>query len=297
MAKQSTELSLDVLKLIDYLSYKNRDSFSIDKITLLVIMYVYSYERPIFDLINILNEYPHLENKKSIVENFYKLIEIGFLEVKSSTNINLCFATKDLPNKLSILFEDNNIEGMLIDARKNQENDSCAIFLGSVSNNNYISLINRFLYAQDEICLTFLNTEAYPDMVDVLKRRAFDGIKIRILLANKSIVEKYRKSYQYNVKNWVDIFDGNKNVEIRTYKRIKDLELCSSVIFDKSILRLVVFDPLKEKSSLGTLIEFHKKSSDLNIISMFYDKYNETWDRAEKINESKFTRIVKSKIV
>lgn len=295
MAKPSTSFSLEVIKLIDYIISKNNDCYSLPRATLLTVMYVYSYERPVLDLIHILSEYPNLGSKDELGKNIDYYIEKKYLVLKRLNHIMVCTTNSNLPEMISNDLNDANIQLLMEKSREIQDHNLCAEMLGSVSNKNYTSYINRLCSAQEEICLPLLNTAPYEDLIEALKDRADAGVKIKILFADKKISTQIRMTVSM-LNEWQRIFNGFKNVEIRIFHNIEDTILCSSILIDNSILRLVAFDPFRQKSSNGTLIEYYKCNYNINIISMFKERFAEAWHNAARSNQSKFQQIFSFKI-
>ncbi len=78
---------------------------------------------------------------------------------------------------------------------------------------------------------------------------------------------------------------------IRKYYNVEGAIIYSSMIIDRTLCRICVFDPEREKSSNGTIIEISKLGYNLNLIDIMLDTFNSIWLEAVPINSNIVLRL------
>ena len=271
---------------------------------LLVIMSTNKYIRTAKDLANILSEYPGIGSKESALHLIKECEKNGLLKAKDAKyglgdeqyyyQDNECFELfiEPFPNK---------IKAMIKECRKNYSSTLCVNVLGLLSGKETDEYINVSFHtllneAQKEILLPMLNTAANDSVIKILKNRASLGVSIKILLPDyERVVKKIRTAKSDSTKKWIEALSGIKNIEIRRYYKVEDSSIYSSVIIDKTICRICVFDSKREKSSNGTLIEVKKSGYDLNLTEMMIDRFNEIWFHSVPVDSSLIGRMLRTK--
>jgi hypothetical protein len=83
------------------------------------------------------------------------------------------------------------------------------------------------------------------------------------------------------IRQWKAITKRSKNVKLRLTGETHDLLLATSLSIDGRVLRVAVYDFLKERSKEGVLVEFSSNDGKpLNIIQFFEDSFKSAWDAA-----------------
>ncbi len=270
------------------------------KTRLLVLMSTNNYIRTVDDLAGILCEYPGMPNQKELTVCINSCIQEGLLKKCVILGISFCQQdAKCLQQFLNILPE--KIQIRIRNCRASYQESECVRVLGLLSGGSmggYInaSFLQRLQDARTEILLPMLNTSPNKNVIDILKERAKAGINIKILLPDyKSVVTKIRRGKEDVTYGWIESLNNIPNIEIRIYNHVEDAAIYSSVIIDRSICRICVFDYIREKSSNGTLIEISKNGYDLNLVNIIIDYFNGIWMHSRPVSESRFFHIIKDK--
>lgn len=268
---------------------------------LLVLMSTNNYIRSVDDLAGILCEYPGMPNPESLKKEINNCVQEGYLKKKLLRYIEYCYQDSECLEKyLSNL--PSYIQEKIINCRTSYQGSECVRVLGLLSGgtqNGYIndSFLQELSNAQREILLPMLNTSPNQKVIEILKERASNGVKVKILLPDyEKVVSKIRCGKEDMTNKWVEQLAGTPNIEIRKYFKIEGAYIYSSLLIDKTFCRICVFDPVREKSSNGTLIEIHKNGYDLNLIKMFIDKFNDIWFDSMPVTDTRFTWLLKNKI-
>ncbi len=270
----------------------------------LVIMSTNRFFRTADDLANIVSEYPGIGRKETAKQLIELCEQRGLLKTKKAPNApssdkyyyqdNQCFEkfVESFPVKIKM---------MINDCRNSYNQSVCVEVLGLLSGREQDEYLNssfhwRLREAQSEILLPMLNTAANETIIKILKDRASFGVKVKILLPDfNKVVKKIRNAQNDSTKKWIEELHGIKNIEIRRYNRIEDSSIYSSVIIDRKICRICVFDSKREKSSNGTLIEVKKSGYNLNLTEMLIDRFNEIWFHSVSIDSNIIINLLTNK--
>lgn len=275
-----------------------------ERTCLLVIMSTNNYVRTDDDLATILSEYPGITSKSNLKREIHRCEKEGYLKKKivDSGVKKTIYYLQDEDGFQKFLRElPPDIQESIKLCRMSYKKTECVTVLGLLSGGGKDGYINSSFHlhlkeAQHEILLPMLNTAPNDIVINVLKERAQSGVKIKILLPDyNKVVKKIRNAKEDTSKGWIQKLQGIKNIEIRIYHHIEDSSIYSSVVIDRKLCRICVFDSKKEKSSNGTLIEVEKSGYNLNLIDMMIDRFNDIWLRSHPINESKLIWALKEK--
>ena len=259
----------------------------------LVVITTYPYERPADDLIRILSNYPLLDNKDKLLEAMDKLLTKKWLLIKRQVNIEVCCPCDNIHELIAKDLNNDDIGNRLFKLKKRHQADNlCAIFFGLVSgNSSYSTMIGRLKTAQNEICLPILNMPAYCNTIDALKERASNNVSVKLLIADDKIVKKIKNNQSGSTAGeWGNALKGIPNVEIRIYDKIEYAKLASSVIIDSNLLRLVAYDPIRQRSTNGTLVEFYYPGHKLNVVEIFSAYFYEAWNNSYKATSGEISK-------
>ena len=292
----AADYSVDQKEIITEL--EKNGSFLETKTRLLVLMSTNNYRRTVSDLAGILCEYPGMPDQKELVTCINNCISEGFLKLSNNYGINFCCQDQECLEKfLNSLPEE--IQKKIVDSRISYLGSECVTVLGLLSggsSDGYInaSFLQRMKEARKEILLPMLNTSPNENVINILKDQAKNGVKVRILLPDyKKVVSVIRGGKEDMTKEWVDKLRDIPNIDIRIYSTIKDAEIYSSLVIDKTLCRICVFDHIRQKSSNGTLIEINRNGYDLNLMDIFLDKFEDIWLRSRPVSESKIIHFLK----
>lgn len=275
-----------------------------EKTCLLVLMSTNNYIRTDKDLANILSEYPGMPSREKLLNCIHDCEREGFLKKTIINNgINSqCYYYQDsecMSRYLNTLPEE--IQVKINVCRTTYQDSECVTVLGLLSGGGMKGYINssfnlRMKEARSEILLPMLNTAPNEVIIEILKERAKAGVKVKILLPDfNKVVKKIRHAKEDATQGWITQLQDIENIEIRIYSRVEDASIYSSLIVDRKICRICVFDSEREKSSNGTLIEVAKNGYNLNIVEMMINRFYEIWLNSRCIDESIFKHYIKSK--
>jgi len=272
----------------------------------IVVMATYNFARSKNDLKTMLSEYPGMDDYEQLEIIIEQALEKGYIKSKSDNGI-LIHYMDDESCLLAIKQYGKDIQDKILSCRNAFQESSCVINYGILAGGNppggmdslgkvYTTFIQTIKDAQKEILLPMINTQAHEVTIEALQQRAKKGVKIKILLAHyDKVASKLRNRKESSISDWVKAFEGVPNVSIRIYTNIDDAILASSVIIDRQIVRMCIFDHHKEKTSHGTLIECYKEGVELNLFRILYDKFNDIWERAHPVNEKKISKLLRNK--
>lgn len=312
-AVQFSQEQDDILTLFKQIDYY-KEYFT----PVMLLMSTGAFARDKDELIQILIEYPGLNETSRVSDTIEECISKKFLcrdngkttiyqdndaferYLQSIVIDESCVADHD---RLCVVVDD--IKNRIRRCRETHANSKCVIDYGLLSGGTTNGASNttfreRLKEAQQEILLPMLNTAAHTETIKILKAQDIKGVRIKILLADyEKVTKKLRSGRPDTTDAWIEALKDTNNVEIRIFSNLDDCILSSSVIVD-NILRLVVVDPRREKTSNGTLIECHKHGFSLNITEIVRDRFNEIWERSRPIfpkRVSKVQMILKNKLV
>lgn len=268
----------------------------------LVIMATNNYYRTICDLAGILCEYPGMPSQEELIPLIQECIDKGYLVEEQVLDSTYVYIDND---GLSRLLQEYpiHIQQMIMTGRKAYRDSVCVEVLGLLSGEvlkgnpqGYIntSFLQRLEDARSEIYLPMLNTSPSDKVISILKKKAKEGVKIYILLADyETVTKKIRSGKPDMTPNWVEQLKNIDNILIRKYYHIEDSIIYSSLVVDKTLCRICVFDPIKEKSSNGTMIEVCKTNYDLNLVNIIVDTFNSIWIESVPVDENIFSRLIR----
>ena len=273
------------------------------KTVFLVIMSTNNFIRTSEDLAKILSEYGEMPDYKEIEKIISECTDNNLLVSSENYGETYYFQNKECLDRFLLNYPEG-IKKDIYAYRRLYANTESVRILGLLSGENEVeigynhaSFLQRLNDAQSEILLPMLNTTPNRKVLEILKAKSNQGVKVKILLPDfQKVVKKIRAAKDDRTKIWMQELSGYSNIEIRLYSHIEEANIYSSVIVDNEICRITVFDYIKEKSSNGTLIELQKNGYNLNLIEIIRQWFFEIWNNARPSGESAFISVIKSKL-
>ena len=283
-SKEQYSLIIEIQKLKKYQN---------GKIRLLVLMSTNNYARTKEDLAGILCGYPGLSDREELLKLIDLCLSEGYLTNNRIFGTLYCLQDKECLEKfLSELPED--LRNRILNCRKQYDSSIRVRVDGLLSGGGKQGYINAEFKellqdAQSEILLPMFNTSASSEVLKILKNKAKAGVQIRILLADyDKVVSKYRPGKQSTIEEWAKPLNNLKNIEIRIFTRLEDGDIYSSVVVDRKICKICVFDVQKEVSSKGTLITcVQEPGENINIIKLIIERFWDIWAKSYPVNVNK----------
>lgn len=257
--------------------------------TVSLIMITRNHARPKEELIDILKQYQGLDNTYKLFSAIDSLIYDGYIEENKKFNGIIKYSEK---LEKRVVEEGNTTKTQLEEIRRKIR--PRVEYLGDVTKENvYISYLKMLERAQNEVYLPMISTTPELKSLEILKNRANNGVKVKLLLGNPDIISKFRgesnKSfYKEFIEKWTKETKGYENIEIRIMSKLEDAEMGTCVLVDDKILRLDIYDPYNQRSLQGVILECANEGGiNLNIIRSFKRQFDRSWNIAIKNNESK----------
>ena len=254
-----------------------------------VLMLTREHARPKLELVDILKQYQGLDDEYELRRAIDSLIQDGFIE-ESEKHKGIIKYSKKLEETVikNGKSTEDKIREIRIKVRPRVE------YLGDITKedvyNSYLEILER---AQSEIYMPMISTTPELKSVEILKKRAKNGVKVKLLIGNPDIISKYRGKanqsiYEKFIEKWSQETEGYEDIEIRIMSRLEDIEMGTCVLVDNKILRLDIYDPYNQRSLQGVVLECANEGGmNLNIIRTFKRQFDVAWSIARKNNENK----------
>ncbi len=258
--------------------------------TLAVVMLTRGHMRPARELADIVSQYPNLEGHGVADQCIRQLTATGWLINTSSNGLNLTQKALDLADKMKKVINDPEPVDILLQSLSSLPPLMPNIhILGPMSTTPevYSSYIHLLQNAQHEICLPMLATSPKLYVVSILQDRAHQGVNVRILLASPKVAAKFRGATiktisQEAISGWIQNAKGYPRMEVRIAHLPEDMLFATSWLADGKLLRFDIYDPSKQRSLEGVMIEVQSPYGlQLNLVDLFQARFNEAWERAE----------------
>jgi hypothetical protein len=256
---------------------------------LAVILVTREYARPEQELIDIIRQYPHLEDRHTAVEAVAELRRRGWMSESDSYDLHLIHQAPDLRDKLAALLTDPDLPTQLLNLRATLEAN--VKIVGPMKERVvYESFLELLASAQSEICLPMLATTPNLSAVPILQERARKGVKVRIILGSEKVVasirgETIRAAARDAIVGWRNNAHEIQQMEVRISHRIEDMWIASCMTIDRRVLRFDIYDPNQQRSLQGVMLEVNSPLGlQLNLVSVFQHLFDDAWHRAEPFN-------------
>ncbi|GAB3725823.1 hypothetical protein GCM10027598_43950 [Amycolatopsis oliviviridis] len=256
---------------------------------LAVVMATREYDRPEKDLAEIVRQYPGLE---SITEARLAIRDLLHREWLTQAVIHGTTMTGRVPHLAYLIaahLGDQGVADRLLAIRVTLE--PYIKILGPMENSSvFHSYLDLLRSAQGEICLPMLVTPPYEETVRALHERAEAGVKVRILLAAPTLAAKWRNEtmrsiYNERITAWIREFHNSPTVEIRLSRTPEDMELATCFSVDGEIVRFDIYDPYRQRSLEGVMIEVASPQGMLpNFVRIFRRLFEEAWSNSVHVS-------------
>lgn len=254
--------------------------------TLAVVMATRQHARPERELLDIVLQYPGLENPATAEGALRELRGLGWVRTRETENSTLTLQVSDLRRRIGERLKDPQVADALAALPANL--DPAAVRVVGAMNDPqvYSSYLELLRSAQNEILLPMLVTSTRLSSVEILQERAKAGVRVRILVGAPSIVaairgEPMRSKAEQRIREWERNFSDLQSAEVRVSYAMEDMWLGSSMVIDGRILRLDVYDPDRQRSLQGIMLELaDPRGLSLNVVRTFVELFNQAWLRA-----------------
>lgn len=280
------------IKAMEWLMRESPTYFTREVSAILVLMYARESCMVRESLTAFLSNYPYLNNRQCVSDSLNILlgkdylvqqrdIGTGFYKIKINDNIIQMLKTSYGQN-VSLL-------------EQSREKLECIKTFGKTNSNDNSSLFyKRMQQAQNEISIVYIATEPYISTVSVLKSILTNvNVKIKLLVANDEICRRLR-GVNSPAQKWYEEFKEFKNFEIRVYNSIEGTQIATSTLVDQKVLRMTVFDIMKQRTADGYMLEIvNMMGYEMNLIQIYCEKFNKIWQEADIYKENRIIRLIK----
>jgi hypothetical protein len=256
--------------------------------TMAVIMATREHARPRAELVDIVRQYPGLEDTAEAEAAIAEFMRLGWLIETPLYGKYFIQQARDLRAKIEEESAHPGVAERLLHLRRTLEESVRS--LGSMNDSSvYESYIGLLQQAQSEIILPMLATSPKLSSVPVLKERAAKGVRVLVLLSSPRVVARLRGETMAHVareaiSGWKENARGLPNFEVRVSHRIEDSYIASCMLIDARVLRIDVYDPVRQRSLEGFMLEATSSAGqDLNIVRIFSDYFWRAWGRARPV--------------
>lgn len=247
------------------------------------------HARPEGELLDIVLQYPGLENRISADAALRELRALQWVINQDSENLSLTMQVPDLRERIGDRLGDPKVPDELIALRANLDPNAARVLGPMTDGHVYSTYLDLLRSAQTEICLPMLVTSSRLTSVDILRDRAQAGVRIKILVGAPHIVvsmrgETMRARAEERIKEWIRNFADFPTAEIRISHKVEDMWLGSCMAIDGRIVRFDVYDPHRQRSLQGIMLELaNPQGLDLNLVRIFDELFRVAWLRARPV--------------
>ncbi len=257
--------------------------------TLAVVMATRQHARPERELLDIVLQYPGLEDLAVAQGALRELRNHKWVQDNETEDLTLTVQAPELRRAIAEQLKDPHVAEQLAALRANLD-ASAARVVGPMNDENvYLTYRELLKGAQDEICLPMLVTSTNLSSVDILRERARAGVRVKVLLGAPGVVaairgEPMRAIATDRIREWSRNLSGLPSAEIRISHSVKDMWLASCMAIDRRTVRLDVYDPDKQRSLQGMMLELaNPQGLSLNVVRVFVEQFEQAWDRARPL--------------
>jgi hypothetical protein len=247
------------------------------------------HARPERELLDIVLQYPGLENRTGAEAALRELRALGWVVNRGSGSAQLTAQSPDLRERIGQRLKDRKVPDQLAELCCKLHPNAARVLGPMTDGPVYSTYLELLRSAQDEICLPMLVTTSQLASVDILRERANAGVRIKILVGAPSVVaamrgETMRPLAEQRIKEWVRNLGDLPSVEIRVSHDASDMGLGSCMAIDRRIVRFDVYDPNRQRSLQGIMLELaNPQGLNLNLVRIFLDLFRAAWDRARPV--------------
>jgi len=285
MSSSLTNDELQIAKLLENVGMKPSSA------TLAVVMVIREHARTEEELVHIVRQYQHLEDRDIASEAIKDLKRTGWIIEFKPYDKFLVRQSDTLKQDIASKIGDKEILAK-IDTLRDFLQPKIQV-LGSMKQDIiYTSYIDILKNAHSEICLPMLATTPDLSTIPILLERAQKGTKIKILLGTPRLVARLRgntmlKVAQDSIKGWIAKTKKEKNITIKLMDKIDYASLATCMLIDNTTLRFDIYDQEHQRSLQGIMLEVISPNNlDPNIIRVFKKVFNEAWFTSQPTNLS-----------
>jgi len=256
--------------------------------TLATVMLSRGHVRLERELADIVGQYPNLEGDGVAERTITELRRRGWLVRTEHMGLHLTGKAADLQNKIEQQVHNPRIMQELINSMSVHSLLPNIRILGKMTEPDiYASYVHLLQNSQREVCLPMLATSPNLSVVSILRERARRGVHVRILLGSPNVAERLRgatvaKKSRESIDGWIHNAKGIPRMEVRIAHSVEDMLFATSWTVDGHLLRFDIYDPAKQRSLEGVMVEIISPVGlNLNIIQLFQTHFDEAWKHAE----------------
>jgi hypothetical protein len=265
-----------------------RTGLSREAATLAVVLVTRAHARPEPELIDIMAQYPGLEDVATVRSALRELRAINWVTETNSYGHVLTHQAPKLRELIATRIGDEQAADRLSQLRSSLE-ESIRIVGPMNDEFVYSSYIELLRSAQSDIFLPMLATSAQLSSVPIIRERAEAGVSVRALLGSPKVVSELRggtmtKIAKRRIAEWSRNLAGLPNASVRVSHSVDDMRFASSMAIDGRLVRVDIYDPRRQRSLEGVMMEIESPAGlQLNLASHMLDVLDQAWDRARPL--------------
>jgi len=262
-----------------------KTGISLQASTVAVVMAIREHARPLVELADILRQYQNLETPDAVDRGVNELQQLDWLQRTESYGLWLIHQA---PNLRDLLEKRLVRPGLAKEMQEMRSYLQPGIRIVGPMNDisTYQTYLDLLRSAQSEICLPMLATTANLSSVPIIQERAQKGVNVRIVLASPEVTAKLRggtmvRTAEDSIHGWSQHSKGYSKMSIRISSSAEDMEIASCMLIDGQLLRFDIYDPYKQRSLEGVMIEVTSPPSlEVNFIKIFRREFEHAWTNA-----------------
>jgi hypothetical protein len=263
-----------------------RNGLSEGGAALAVVMVTRRYRKVESELIDMIRQFPSLEQRDVAADAVAELRALGLVEpVLSRAGVELLAAIEDIVDRLSKLLGRDVLPPEL-GVREN-EVESFVRLLGPMKQDIvYESYLHLLRSAHREILLPMLAQPPNQAAVPILKARARSGVAVKVLTASPKVTAEFwgpglEPIAEEFLAGWREHARGVDNFEVRISDSVSMPLIATSLVIDESLSRVDVFDPRRQRSLEGVMLEIESAAGyELNLVTLIRQAFLREWDLA-----------------
>jgi len=271
---------------LDIANALQKTGLSLPEATLAVVMAVREHARPVSELADIVRQYQNLEQRPVAEQAIRGLERMKWLVESESYGTRLIHVAPDLRDFIACRLSDPDLAQQLSEMRSYLL--PTVRVIGTMNDRDvYQTYLESIRGAQKEICLPMLATSPNLSSVPLLQERASKGVKVRILLGSPKLTGKLRgatmvSTAKDSIQGWTRNAENHPGIQVRISNSSDDMQVATCMLVDGRLLRFDVYDPSRQRSLEGIMIDLKSPSSlELNIIQMFRVHFDRAWKNAK----------------
>lgn len=269
-------LNVGQLQIIEMLE---RGGWSTSKATVLTVMVTKEYSRGLRQLVDILTGYPGLENGAETESVINVLLVDGWLTRSNEYGEEFIGrsprARRRLEVELGLEQDASQIDDAITPKTRRVQS------LGDMTRREVLRAMTVGIRgAHSVIRLSLLSTSTGLEVLPILKLRASQGVRVKVLLASPGVAvllrgEAQRARAERSLAEWRSVEKEVKNLEVREAMIVSNAILSGSISFDDSNWQLAVYDPHTERAQHAEMLIFNSRAA--NVVDVFNEHFDRAW--------------------